>query len=199
MVPIMTQSTAIMAALAGGAIGVMFFGGQWLTCWLAQNQPNYRFWQRVSWVLCSGLALIGFYWVAAYSVLLIIFSLIGFIVGYGVVRVLCNMPPPLEPGPVKQARVPARPAQRPMPASEALPPLLRPRPGRVTQAEEQVHQELQPQSMQQDRRKRNERRAQNERRNQADRRLQANRRGFPDRRGRPNRREHSERRGMVHG
>jgi F1F0 ATPase subunit 2 len=195
---VMTQSTALMAALAGSALGLMFFGGQWWTARLCLSHPHRSFWFFMSFLLRTGLAINGFFWFGMQSWQLLIFCLIGFVGAYGLVRVMASVVGPVEPS-GSNARPPAKKKAQPDLAQDSLPQLLPARPGKLARAEKQMRKELQAQAVQRERRARSERRNQADRRNQTDRRTQANRRGFPDRRARPDRRGQPDRRNMVHG
>ena len=70
----------ILACLAGGVLGTIFFGGLWWTICKAVDSPRPALWFFVSLLLRMGLILFGFYFVSGGQWKRLVACLVGFIV-----------------------------------------------------------------------------------------------------------------------
>jgi F1F0 ATPase subunit 2 len=78
----MNESLIITAVfIAGIALGILFFGGLWLTVKKTINSPMPAFWILGSFLLRVGITLIGFYYIATGSVQRLLICVLGFITG----------------------------------------------------------------------------------------------------------------------
>ncbi len=69
----------ILAWLAGGALGAIFFGGLWWTVRKGVSSPNPALWFLGSMLLRTGIALAGFYFVSGGQWKRLVACLLGFI------------------------------------------------------------------------------------------------------------------------
>jgi F1F0 ATPase subunit 2 len=69
-----------LAAVAGLALGVIFYGGLWLTIRHGTSSPRPAFWFLISALLRMGVALAGFYFVGGGVWQRLVACLVGFIV-----------------------------------------------------------------------------------------------------------------------
>jgi F1F0 ATPase subunit 2 len=86
----------VLAPFAGVAIGLLFFGGLWLTVrdGVSAKQPALRF--LGSLLLRSGIAVAGFYFVAGGQWDRLLLCLLGFVCAQ--VALTCRVPPEAEGG-----------------------------------------------------------------------------------------------------
>ncbi len=71
--------TLILAGLAGGVLGAIFFGGLWWTVRKGVSAPNPALWFLGSMLLRMGMALAGFYFVAGGQWQRLVACLLGFL------------------------------------------------------------------------------------------------------------------------
>lgn len=71
--------TLILAWLAGGVLGAIFFGGLWWTVRKGVSSPNPALWFLGSMLLRMGIALAGFYFVSGGQWKRLVACLLGFI------------------------------------------------------------------------------------------------------------------------
>ncbi|MET3980992.1 F1F0 ATPase subunit 2 [Mucilaginibacter sp. UYP25] len=72
----------IVIALIGGLIlGILFFGGLWLTVKRTLGSPYVALWLLGSSLIRTGIVLTGFYFMAQGSLLQLLVSVAGFIAG----------------------------------------------------------------------------------------------------------------------
>ena len=84
----------VLAALAGAALGALFFGGLWWTARRGAAAPRPALWFLGSLLLRMGIALSGFYAVAAGHWERMLACLLGFVVARLVVTWLTRPPQP---------------------------------------------------------------------------------------------------------
>lgn len=78
----MNESLTLMLAwLAGGGLGVIFFGGLWWTVRKGVASPNPAIWFLGSMLLRMGIVLAGFYYVSGGQWKRLVACLLGFIIG----------------------------------------------------------------------------------------------------------------------
>ena len=92
----------LLAGLAGGVLGAIFFGGLWWTVskGLTARQP--AFWFFGSMLLRTGIVLLGFYFVANQHFGRLLPCLLGFVMARFVVMQVTR--PASEPRPVQETR-----------------------------------------------------------------------------------------------
>lgn len=73
------------ALIAGIALGIIFFGGLWLTVRKMVHSKKPAFWLIVSFFLRVGVTLVGFYFAGAGNLQRLLICLVGFIVARFVV------------------------------------------------------------------------------------------------------------------
>ncbi len=66
------------ALLGGGLLGVLFFGGLWLTIKYAMNTRNTGLWFALSMLLRTAIVIGGFYWISQGHLVAIVACLLGF-------------------------------------------------------------------------------------------------------------------------
>lgn len=72
--------TLVLAWLAGGLIGAMFFGGLWWTVQRGVSSPHPALWFMGSLMVRMGLALAGFYYIGRGHWKRLLWCLLGFVV-----------------------------------------------------------------------------------------------------------------------
>jgi F1F0 ATPase subunit 2 len=72
--------TLLLAGLAGGLLGVIFFGGLWWTVRKGLTSKQPAFWFLGSMLLRTGIVLAGFYFVANQHMERLVVCLLGFII-----------------------------------------------------------------------------------------------------------------------
>src|SRR5476649_1561656 len=77
--------TLLLAWLAGGLLGTLFFGGLWWTIRRGVSSPRPALWFLGSGLLRMGLALAGFYFVAGRQPKRLVACLVGFVIARFVV------------------------------------------------------------------------------------------------------------------
>ncbi len=82
----------VLAGIAGGALGIFFFGGLWWTVrkTLASGRP--ALWVFGSLLLRMGVTLVGFYWVSGGDWQRMLACLVGFVVARQLVKRLTRVP-----------------------------------------------------------------------------------------------------------
>lgn len=82
----------VLAGIAGGALGIFFFGGLWWTVrkTLASGRP--ALWVFGSLLLRMGVTLVGFYWVSGGDWQRMLACLVGFVVARQLVKQLTRVP-----------------------------------------------------------------------------------------------------------
>lgn len=85
----------VLAAVAGGALGVIFFGGLWWTVRKSLSARQPALWVFVSLLLRMGLTMSGFYWVSGGGWQRLLACLAGFIIARQILVRLS--PPPVAP------------------------------------------------------------------------------------------------------
>jgi len=91
----------VLALLAGGALGAMFFGGLWWTVLRGAASDKPARWFFASMLLRTGLTLAGFYRVAGGQPDRLVLCLLGFVIARMVVTRLTR---PRAERPAKEAR-----------------------------------------------------------------------------------------------
>ncbi|MEP6668655.1 MAG: ATP synthase subunit I [Chthoniobacter sp.] len=71
--------TLVLAWMAGGALGAIFFGGLWWTVRKGVSSPNPALWFLGSMLLRMGIALAGFYLVSGGQWQRLVACLLGFL------------------------------------------------------------------------------------------------------------------------
>jgi F1F0 ATPase subunit 2 len=84
----------ILAGLAGGGLGAVFFGGLWWTIRRGLTSARHALWFLAGGVLRMGIALAGFYFVGAGQWQRLLACLVGFIVARFLVKRLTQIPEP---------------------------------------------------------------------------------------------------------
>ena len=72
--------TLLLAALAGGLLGAIFFGGLWWTVRKGLTSKQPAFWFLGSMLLRTGIVLAGFYFVANQHMERLVACLLGFVI-----------------------------------------------------------------------------------------------------------------------
>lgn len=82
----------VLAGIAGGALGIFFFGGLWWTVrkTLASGRP--ALWVFGSLLLRMGVTLVGFYWVSGGDWQRMLACLVGFVAARQLVKRLTRVP-----------------------------------------------------------------------------------------------------------
>jgi F1F0 ATPase subunit 2 len=91
----MTMNEAMiqtLAGLAGGALGVVFFGGLWWTVRKGMSSANPALWFSASMVLRMGVTLAGFYFIGRGNWKRLLFCLLGFLIARLVTTRLTRAP-----------------------------------------------------------------------------------------------------------
>jgi F1F0 ATPase subunit 2 len=70
----------LLAGLAGGVIGAIFFGGLWWTVRRGLSSKRPALWFLGSLVLRTGIALVGFYFVSNHHLERLLLCLLGFVI-----------------------------------------------------------------------------------------------------------------------
>lgn len=92
--------TLVLTALAGSALGALYFGGLWWTVRRSLASTRPALWMLISGVVRLGVALTGFYLLGGGHWETMLACLVGFMVGRAVVTRLTRLPSevtPLEP------------------------------------------------------------------------------------------------------
>ena len=94
----------VLALLAGGALGAMFFGGLWWTVLRGASSRRPARWFFASLLLRMGLSLVGFYGVAGGQADRFVLCLLGFVIARMVATRLTQPRADCQSRPVKEAR-----------------------------------------------------------------------------------------------
>ena len=94
----------VLALLAGGALGAMFFGGLWWTVLRGASSGKPARWFFASLLLRMGLSLVGFYGVAGGQADRLVLCLLGFVIACMVVTRLTQPRAERPTGPANEAR-----------------------------------------------------------------------------------------------
>ena len=81
MINTMNELISLLSPFAAGALlGLLFFGGLWLTVTKGMSSPHPALWFFISMLLRTGVVLTGFYFVTAGQLERLLACLAGFIV-----------------------------------------------------------------------------------------------------------------------
>ena len=94
----------LMAVLAGGLIGAIFFGGLWWTVRRGLSSKQPALWFLGSLVLRTGITLVGFYFVSNQHLERLLLCLFGFVMARLVVTHITRPPGETEAHPTQRAR-----------------------------------------------------------------------------------------------
>jgi F1F0 ATPase subunit 2 len=95
--------TLLLAWLAGGSLGAIFFGGLWWTVRRGVSSPRPALWFFGSLLLRMSIALAGFYFVGRGHWERLVACLLGFIIARFIVMRLTRTPSERHPSPAKEA------------------------------------------------------------------------------------------------
>ncbi len=98
----------VLACMAGGALGAIFFGGLWWTVRKGMASSRPVLWVFASFLLRTGMALAGFYFVAGGDWRRLLACLAGFVMARMVVTRLTRLPEESQ----KDQEGPTRPARK---------------------------------------------------------------------------------------
>lgn len=70
----------LLAAVMGGWLGMVFYGGLWWTVVYCVTSPHVGWCFLISWLFRMGIALTGFYWVGVGNGQRLLICLLGFLV-----------------------------------------------------------------------------------------------------------------------
>ncbi|CAN5357069.1 ATP synthase subunit I [soil metagenome] len=84
--------TLVLASVAGGALGAIFFGGLWWTVRKSVTSGKPALWMLASLLLRMGIALAGFYLVSDGDWQRLLACLAGFVMARQIVMRLCRLP-----------------------------------------------------------------------------------------------------------
>jgi len=77
----MTEAlTLLLAGVAGGLLGVLFFGGLWFTVRKGLSSEHPALWFFGSMLLRTAFVLVGFYFIAIHGLDRLLVSLLGFVI-----------------------------------------------------------------------------------------------------------------------
>lgn len=116
------QLALVLAGLAGGGLGMLFFGGLWWTVRKGVSSKRPALWFLGSLLLRTGIVLAGFYLISGGHWERLLACLLGFVIARFIVtlRVRSRLHPLASTRPAGPARLVGLPAEHPMgPAREA--------------------------------------------------------------------------------
>lgn len=93
----------VVSLVAGGLLGVLFFGGLWWTIRKGLSSPRPALWFFGSMWLRSAVVLIGFYFVADGNWVRMLLCLIGFSLARLVIMQMTVVPEEISPHPLQEA------------------------------------------------------------------------------------------------
>lgn len=96
--------TILLAAMAGGILGLIFFGGLWWTVGKGVQSKNPALWFFASLLLRMSIALAGFYFVSGHHWERMVSCLVGFVVARLVVTWLTRASRSRQPFPAQEIR-----------------------------------------------------------------------------------------------
>lgn len=94
----------VLACMAGGALGAIFFGGLWWTVRKGLTSSRPVLWVFASFLLRTGIALVGFYVVSGGDWQRLLACLAGFVMARLVVTRLTRLPEESQKGQKGQTR-----------------------------------------------------------------------------------------------